>query len=273
MDNRIIQVVLSSYGYNTSWMDIVEVYYSRIKESICGVDCRIFGHTIRFYKEVKGIEMSPKEALARARDKQRHKEAWYSQERQGIADKMHFYLETDVYPFRQPYLKRHGGFRWYRNLVGHVKTPSILEYGCGSAVLTEYLSKKYKTCFFTVADIPSITLEFVKWKKKALGYSYEILTIGAGKEGIPLIKKYDLIVCQDVLEHTPNPLDIVSSFIEHLAPKGVLIMDFMNAPGGENLNEAVAQRDAVKRILKERLIVLKAIDEQAGYDGLYMKEG
>ena len=33
-----------------------------------------------------------------------------------------------------------------------------------------------------------------------------------GKEGIPLARSYDLIVRQDVLEHTPNPLEIVTSF-------------------------------------------------------------
>ena len=52
----------------------------------------------------------------------------------------------------------------------------------------------------------------MKWKKDYYKYQYEILEIGKGKEGIPLEKNYDLIICQDVLEHTPNPLEIVESF-------------------------------------------------------------
>jgi 2-polyprenyl-3-methyl-5-hydroxy-6-metoxy-1,4-benzoquinol methylase len=184
---------------------------------------------------------------------------------------MHFYQEADVYPFRQPYLKRHGGFRWYRRLVGHLPAPSVLEYGCGSAALTEYLLAKYPEARFSVADIPSVTLDFVIWKKETYGLAYKVLTIGAGKQGIPLVDKYDLIICQDVLEHTPNPLEIVSSFVEHLAPGGVLVTDFMNAPEGENLVEAANQRDAVKQLLREKLVVAKAIDEAGGDDGLYQK--
>ncbi len=84
-------------------------------------------------------------------------------------------------------------------------------------------------------------------------------------------ENYDLIICQDVLEHTPNPADIVSSFINHLSDGGVLVIDFMNAPGGENLKQAAEQREAVKRVLKENLIALKPIDEPRGNNGLYVK--
>jgi 2-polyprenyl-3-methyl-5-hydroxy-6-metoxy-1,4-benzoquinol methylase len=215
--------------------------------------------------------MSYQDALKRARDKQRHKEMWSTRTRETVEARMHFYQETDVYPFRQPYLKRHGGLHFYRHLVEHKKTPSILEYGCGSAIVTEYLMARYPECRYTVADIPSLTLEFVNWKKRTFNYPCDILTIGAGRAGIPLLHEYDLIICQDVLEHTPNPLDIVSSFIDHLSPCGVLIVDFMNAPGGENLPEAAEQRECVKKHLCGKLTPVKAIDERNGCDGLYVK--
>ena len=140
-----------------------------------------------------------------------------------------------------------------------------------SAVLTEWLAQRFPHCRYTVADIPSTTLEFVTWKQAHFNPAYRILTIGPGKEGIPLDERYDLIICQDVLEHTPNPLEIVSSFIEHLSVGGVLVMDFLNAPGGENLQAAVEQREAVKQVLSQRLIALKAIDVPARSDGLYVK--
>jgi 2-polyprenyl-3-methyl-5-hydroxy-6-metoxy-1,4-benzoquinol methylase len=201
-----------------------------------------------------------------------HKQLWFSKDRESIKDKMDFYKEVDIYPFRQPYLKRFGGMRWYRYLVKHFKCPSVLEYGCGSAILTEYLLEKFPTLKYTVADIPSTTLEFVKWKKATYGYPYEILTIGVGKDGIPLRKPYDLIICQDVLEHTPNPLDIVISFTRNLSLGGVLVVDFLAAASGENLTEAVEQREDVKIYLKENLAAVKAIDEPVGNDGLYTKD-
>jgi 2-polyprenyl-3-methyl-5-hydroxy-6-metoxy-1,4-benzoquinol methylase len=262
--------IRASYGRKRNVPDLLEYGARFFREKLLGFDYSIFEKTRRYYKEVHGEEVSPDEALGRALRKKDHKDAWYRTRRETVAEKMAFYQEVHVYPFRQPYNKRKGGFRWYRNLVAHVETPHILEYGCGSAVLTEYLLEKFPEARYTVADIPSVTLDFVKWKKKVYGYPYEILTIGAGRDGIPLRGAYDLIVCQDVLEHTPNPLDIVQAFARHLSRGGVLVLDFLRGSGGENLKEAQSQRDEVKRYLNQVLIPLKAIDENATNDGLYV---
>jgi len=251
--------------------DFFEVIGKKIKERLFGIDYSIFKKTITYYAEKKGEHITPKEALSRALNKAQHKNAWNERERNSIEDKLHFYQEVEAYPFRQPLNKRFGGFRWYRCLINHISRPSIIEYGCGSAVLTEYLVEHFPDLHFTVADIPSVTLDFVKWKKQKYMQPYDILTIGIGKEGIPLRRFYDLIICQDVLEHTPNPLDIVESFVTHLAPGGVLLVDFINAPGGENLKEAVDQREAVKDYLQCNLIALKAIDVPRGNAGIYVK--
>ncbi|MBE0427544.1 MAG: class I SAM-dependent methyltransferase [Nitrospirae bacterium] len=271
MDAKILNSIKSVY-FRKTISDHFERLYKYTKEKLFGVDYSVFDKTIRYYKETKGQTISHNEALTRALDKKKHKDAWFMRERIKIDDFMQFYQEVDVYPFRQPYLKRFGGFRWYIHLVNHVVKPRILEYGCGSAVLSEYLIEKFSFFHYTVADIPSVTLEFVKWKKITYQYAYEILTIGPGREGIPLRDKYDLIICRDVLEHTPNPLDIVNAFISKLSPGGVLITDFINSPGGENLEVAVEQRETVKNILKKKLIALKAIDEPTGNDGLYIKD-
>ncbi len=270
MQPQLLAAIRSAYQHPTL-ADRIETAYRTTRERIMGVDTRIFDQTIRYYREVKGVNMSRADALGRALDKQRHKDMWFQRERGSIQDIRQFYQEADVYPFRQPYNKRRGGYRWYLELIRHVARPSILEYGCGSAVLTEYLLRRRPDARFTVADIPSTTLEFVQWKQKTLGLPYEILTIGLGREGIPLRNEYDLIICQDVLEHTPNPFEIVSAFIEHLSVGGVLVLDFMNAPGGENLKAAVDQREAVKEALRNRLHPLKAIDADGGNNGLYVK--
>jgi 2-polyprenyl-3-methyl-5-hydroxy-6-metoxy-1,4-benzoquinol methylase len=251
--------------------DIFEKIYKRTKEKVVGLDYSVFDKTILYYEEVKNITISRDEALKRALDKRQHKDSWFLKKRSTAADYMKFYEEVDIYPFMQPYLRRYGGWRWFAHLVKHIKSPSILEYGAGSAILTEYLLEKFPNYTYTIADIPSATLDFVKWKKNEFNYSYEILTIGAGKEGIPLSDKYDLIICKNVLEHTPNPLEIVHAFIEHLSDGGVFAVDFFNGAGGENLKEASVQRDDVKKTLKENLITIKAIDENNRNDGLYVK--
>jgi 2-polyprenyl-3-methyl-5-hydroxy-6-metoxy-1,4-benzoquinol methylase len=272
MDTALLNRIQHVYDHRPL-ADVLETRYKRLREKCRGIDTRIFDKTIRYYQETRGQTVSPAEALQRALNKERHKQAWFTRDRHNVQEIMAFYQEIDVYPFRQPYVHRLRPYRWYIRLVDHIPQPSILEYGCGSAVLTEKLLATLPQCTYTVADIPSVTLEFVRWKKTAYKYPYHILTIGPGQAGIPLRQPYDLIICQDVLEHTPNPLDIVTAFVQHLSPGGVLVIDFINAPGGENLALAVAQREAVKCYLKAHLIVLKAIDEPGGNNGLYVQDG
>lgn len=272
MNHQVVDKIKTTYLRQGNIADKLEQLQKRMREELIGFNYSIFDATIRYYRDVKGELISHQDALARALSKEMHKSAWYKSERKSLDEIMHFYQEVDIYPFRQPYNYRLGGFRYLKELVWHKKSPLVLEYGCGSAVLTEYLLARYPELTYTVADIPSTTLEFVKWKKKTYEYPYAILTIGKGKNGIPLKSYYDLIICKDVLEHTPNPLEITSAFCDYLAPGGVLVIDFINAPGGENLQQAVDEREEVKKILRDRLIALKAIDMPQGNDGLYMKD-
>lgn len=258
-------------NFHRTITDYLEIGSNILRELFLGVDCSIFDKTIVYYNEVRGKKISRKRALSIALNKEEHKSAWFKKERRTVEEIMQFYKEVEIYPFRQPYLKRLGGYRWIASLANHIKNPSVLEYGCGSAVLTEYLVGKFPNLKYSVADIPSITLDFIKWKKEKYGYPYEILTIGEGRDGIPLKEKYDLIICMDVLEHTPNPLEIAQSFTEHLSPGGVLLIDFINHSDGENLEVAMKQRSLVKEFLKENLIALKPIDGLDRNDGLYAK--
>ena len=270
MDSRTLAHI--KHVYRGTVRDYFERILRRVREKVLGFDYSIFDKPIEYYDEVKGQKFTYEEALARAINKKAHKDAWFVRERTSSNEIMGFYQEVDTYPFLNPYYFRFRGFRWYIHLVSHFESPSILEYGCGSAVLTEWLIERFPHCKYTVADIPSVTLDIVRWKKDRKGYAYNILEIGRGKEGIPLSDNYDLIICEDVLEHTPNPLDIVSSFIDNLSQDGVLVVNFVNSPGGENLRCAVEQRETVKALLKDKLIALKAIDEPRGNNGLYVKD-
>lgn len=266
----LLRRIRSVYRRRTT-PDLCEKAWGLLSERLRGVDGIIFEKARRYYREVLGREFSRGAALAKALNKEEHKATWFARTRDTAESMRQFYREVDVYPFRHHYLKRHGGFRWYVRLVDHLPCPSILEYGCGAAALTEWLVERFPRCRYSVADIPSRTLEFVQWKKASYRYPYVILTVGPGKDGIPLREVYDLIICQEVLSVTPNPLEIVQAFVEHLSPGGVLVLDFMNAPGGENLQAAVEQREAVKAFLTQALIPVKPIDVPSGCDGLYVK--
>jgi 2-polyprenyl-3-methyl-5-hydroxy-6-metoxy-1,4-benzoquinol methylase len=263
--------ILKDYR-SRSYAEKFQNKFLKLKEKLMGVDRSIFIDTIEFYEQIKGLHYSYDEALAKALNKREHKESWYRKSRKNESDFREFYKEVNIYPFRQPYLWRYKNVEWYINLISDIDQPKILEYGCGSACLTEKLIKKYPSFNYTIADIPSVTLEFVRWKKEKYNYKYKILEIGPGREGIPLSENYNLIVCTDVLEHTLNPLDIVKSFVHHLEYKGALVVDFILDPGGENLEVAANERPYVVNYLNEQLIAVKKIDEYDNDYGIYVKD-
>ncbi len=242
------------------------------REKALGVDLSIFAETRAYLRQERGVAVSPEEALNKAMDKHGYKGVWESRPRDSVQDAMEYYREFDTYLFRHPYMKRHGGYRWYLKLVEAVPSPSILEYGCGAASLTEWLMTWHPQALFTIADIPSRTLDFVKWKKAHLSRPYQVVTLPTHSDEIPLSGFFDLIICQDVLEHTPNPLHIVTTFHQHLAPGGVLLLDFLDAVGGPNLAQAGRERTAVKEYLARELKAVKSIDENGTNSGLYYRE-
>ena len=82
-----------------------------------------------------------------------------------------------------------------------------------------------------------------------------------------------MITCLDVLEHVVNPLQVVRHVVEHLKPGGALYVNFIEAPGGENLVEAAAQRMDTIKLLNDSLeaIVPLRADVTAEVNAHYVK--
>jgi len=96
------------------------------------------------------------------------------------------------------------------------KGNNILEYGSGIAPIATALIrfKRHLNIKITCADIPSIWLHFVKWKFKEFDF-VRIVTLDSKIENsIP--DNYDIIICREVLEHLPNPFEVVRYFYERL---------------------------------------------------------
>lgn len=275
MDKNLLKKVRETYN-NQTWKDHFFRFFLALKEKMFGIDYSIFDVSIAYYKSKYKTNISHKTAYKKALDKKLYREQWYRKKRDSVKDILSFYNEVHFYPFRQPYIKRFQKYYWINEIIRAVhknkRKVNILDYGCGSAVIIEKLIKLCPEYNYIVADIPSVTLDFVKWKKKIYKLKYKILEIRGGK--IPLDKKkekYDVIMCNDVLEHTSNPSEIVRAFISTLNKNGILLIDFLCAPGGENLNIAVKQREKVKKILRENLYPIKEIDKNRTNTGCYMK--
>ena len=224
------------------------------------------------------LGISPAEALV---DATTHKSVFYERWLSTIRDRglddvaqAALYDEFTYYLTMLPYSHRHKSFHFLSRplpLGG-----SMLEYGCGTAIPTEWLLARRPDTYFTVADIPSRTLEFVKFKfKKNSRVTYAEIPPGGVAA---LSKRYDVIVCLDVLEHTPNPVEIARLLARHLKPGGRLFVDFLAyeniQPGSAcNLYCAQQQRGEAIQVFNEQLIPVRAMDAlgAASYWGVYTK--
>ncbi len=106
---------------------------------------------------------------------------------------------------------------------------AILEYGCGMApVVTSLVYSGQTNYSLTIADIPQFTFHYAKWKLK----HFDVKSIDIDPFALPELKdNYDTIFLQAVLEHLPNPLDVVKNLTAHLKKGGYLIFDYSLGDG------------------------------------------
>lgn len=166
---------------------------------------------------------------------------WERKPRTSETDYRSFYAETDYFVLRQMY--------YHRNDCYHVVALSMqragregdfCEYGGGVGPVTAWLRPRFPRWRYTLVDLPSPMLEFARWRFRRFP-NVETKEAGLGPD-LPLTRAYDVITCLDVLEHVVNPLDVVRHLVGHLKPGGTLHLNFIHAPGGENLVESAAQR-------------------------------
>lgn len=99
------------------------------------------------------------------------------------------------------------------------KVKTLLDYGAGIGEEAIFASESgIKT---TIADLPSLTLEFAKWRSKQRKLKINSITLTSDTS---IKNKYDAIFCFEVLQHILNPQIIASYLIKHLKPKGFLFI-------------------------------------------------
>jgi len=115
----------------------------------------------------------------------------------------------------------------------YIKTAKyVLEYGGGVAPIT-YSALKYgnfKNINFTIADIRQFTYHFAKWRLST--YS-NVSFMDIVPDTLPkFADKYNVVFIMTVLEHLPNPLQVVKHIYQNMEDKGYLIFDYIKSDGG-----------------------------------------
>lgn len=196
---------------------------------------------------------------------------WERKPRSTEPDYHSFYKETPYFVLRQMYYHRND---CYHVLAASMRRPTgdFCEYGGGVGPITAWMLRRFPRWRYTIVDLEeSPVLEFARWRSRRHP-NVDTRSPGLGGE-LPLTRGYDVITCLDVLEHVVNPLEVVRHLVEHLQPGGTLHLNYIHAPGGENLVESAAQRAAAIRYLDEHLkgVVPLHVDVPDELYGRYVK--
>lgn len=197
---------------------------------------------------------------------------WQRKPRVTESDYRSFYAETDYFVLRQMYYHRNDCYHWIAARLKRAgRAGDFCEYGCGVAPVTAWLRPRFPAWRYTLVDLPTPTLDFARWRFRPFP-GVELREPGLGDD-LPLDREYDVIVCLDVLEHVVNPLAVVRHLADHLKPGGALLLNFIEAPGGENLAESAAQRAATIGYLDAtlRAVVPLRVDVRDEVNAHYVK--
>tara|TARA_B100000575_G_scaffold281687_1_gene272578 strand:+ start:285 stop:1184 length:900 start_codon:yes stop_codon:yes gene_type:complete len=129
----------------------------------------------------------------------------------------------------------------------------ILEYGCGIAPLANSLLKysiKSKLSI-AIADIKQINSHFAKWR---LSNTVKYIDLLPYKKNIT--DKYDKIFLITVMEHLPNPLEVIMELKNSLNDNGLIIFDYILSEGtGLDTKEALDQRNDVLDYINDNFVI------------------
>jgi len=189
---------------------------------------------------------------------------WNSKERKTPEQIKSFYNESDFLLYRNVYYNYHKQRKLNESIAifvrhycdqfkqGNIK---ILDYGAGSGALAKEMLD-IANLQITLADIPSQTFEFIKWRfRNEPNVSFiEIDDQNCLKE------QYDIIISYCVLEHIPEPMPVIQHLTDNLKSRGFLFLNFSTSlpkgrPSG-HLKESIDQFPRVMEYVREKYDVL-----------------
>lgn len=98
----------------------------------------------------------------------------------------------------------------------------VLDLGCGTGLITNLLASKHSSATFTAVDFAD-SIEYAR----AYAESQQIYNVRYIKQNIlefPDSETYDLVICQGVLHHVPEYLELAGRLARFLIPGGKLIL-------------------------------------------------
>jgi 2-polyprenyl-6-hydroxyphenyl methylase/3-demethylubiquinone-9 3-methyltransferase len=107
-----------------------------------------------------------------------------------------------------------------------INDKKILDVGCGAGIFTEALAKQ--GAHTSGIDLsPAVILAGRQHAEKSnLNIHYECVATEDFSEKNP--ESFDVVVCMELLEHVPNPIQLIKACAHLLKPKGLLFFSTIN---------------------------------------------
>ena len=119
--------------------------------------------------------------------------------------------------------------------------PRILDFGCGNGMIALGL-KNMKFDDITLADIPHRYNRFLKFISDKYNLGFKFIPVETWNE-YPLDQKYDVIICNEVLEHVREPEVTLLHLTEHLEQFGYMYLStFFNDMNGHDPSHLVKNK-------------------------------
>lgn len=122
----------------------------------------------------------------------------------------------DINPVRLEFIQQHTD----------VKDKQILDIGCGGGILTESLAKAgaHLTGLDQATQVITIAKQHAKQQKLAIDYQV------ASLEDYATIHphQFDIVTCMELLEHVPNPAELIKACQQAVKPNGYVFFSTLN---------------------------------------------